>query len=632
MMKERDSYYILGLPGPAASEEEVKKAYRNLARKEHPDKAGIGNKKRFQAIQQAYSSILKQRQFGGSVAVPEDTNEEESPKVVDSAVLQESLHYANEAHQCADEVAQGGHRALRGWEESEGSKRRSLKGLRDLTRHSASELRGVARQMRQLGRATEAMTRCAEAFLNDNLDIADTLSTGMALRDRCAIVEDSGRACVTSAELLERIGEATEATLRKVEKASPDAGEGNNLLRLGTRLLTESLARSAAVARRTAEEALNAAGKALDLHRGMLMLDAEARKERERLRKRHDFEEDEPVPAPDAERKEAPKPATSAPGFGKGRITPAALGWRMDPELSELLAQLRGEAAAALEALRALRARLPREAPQLRRWARPALGRACCEAEGDVASGAAELLELLEAPAEKFLGGPRSFRWKEVEIVYWELPEIEEDLLFGFAAWPAAQALARLLIDAESESSESSESPLPSVAKKRVLEVGAGVAVAGLSCRALGAAVCLSDAEERLVEALKEHHHDEELRFQVLDWNTDEGVEGFDVIVGSDLLLAPFGGAQALPRLLARRLAPGGCGLLLNSRRGAEAHLTAIEELRRRGFAVSIFLASSEGMGPLLPISAEQIPQLPENAPSRDRILPLFYAEIADPG
>ncbi|CAJ1449411.1 unnamed protein product [Effrenium voratum] len=102
----------------------------------------------------------------------------------------------------------------------------------------------------------------------------------MALRDRCAIVEDSGRACVTSAELLERIGEATEATLRKVEKASPDAGEGNNLLRLGTRLLTESLARSAAVARRTAEEALNAAGKALDLHRGMLMLDAEARKAR----------------------------------------------------------------------------------------------------------------------------------------------------------------------------------------------------------------------------------------------------------------------------------------------------------------------------------------------------------------
>ena len=38
-LQERDSYYILGLNGPSATEEEVKKAYRNLARKEHPDKA-----------------------------------------------------------------------------------------------------------------------------------------------------------------------------------------------------------------------------------------------------------------------------------------------------------------------------------------------------------------------------------------------------------------------------------------------------------------------------------------------------------------------------------------------------------------------------------------------------------------
>merc|ERR1740138_994460 len=37
--EERDSYFILGLDGPDCSEEDVKRAYRQLARKEHPDKA-----------------------------------------------------------------------------------------------------------------------------------------------------------------------------------------------------------------------------------------------------------------------------------------------------------------------------------------------------------------------------------------------------------------------------------------------------------------------------------------------------------------------------------------------------------------------------------------------------------------
>merc|ERR1719335_2108671 len=65
LAEQRDSYFILGLDGPDATEEQVKKAYRNLARKEHPDKAGIGNKRRFQAIQQAYTSIMRQMREGG---------------------------------------------------------------------------------------------------------------------------------------------------------------------------------------------------------------------------------------------------------------------------------------------------------------------------------------------------------------------------------------------------------------------------------------------------------------------------------------------------------------------------------------------------------------------------------------
>merc|ERR1719506_1187400 len=76
LVEERDSYFILGLDGPEASEEEVKKAYRALARKEHPDKAGIGNKRRFQAIQQAYTSILRQKGDGALLGQANDLGPE----------------------------------------------------------------------------------------------------------------------------------------------------------------------------------------------------------------------------------------------------------------------------------------------------------------------------------------------------------------------------------------------------------------------------------------------------------------------------------------------------------------------------------------------------------------------------
>eukprot|EP00439_Symbiodinium_sp_Y106_P012760 s3673_g1.t2 len=141
LKQERDSYHILGLHGPSCSEDEVKKAYRNLARKEHPDKAGIGNKRRFQAIQQAYSSILKQRQLGGAATV---AAEEENPPPEEvfgpSAILDESYRYAQEARASAECVARCGHRALRSWDEgAEGhGKRRVLRSLRDLTRFPAA--------------------------------------------------------------------------------------------------------------------------------------------------------------------------------------------------------------------------------------------------------------------------------------------------------------------------------------------------------------------------------------------------------------------------------------------------------------------------------------------------------------
>ena len=51
----KDYYSILGIQ-KTASEEEVKKAYRTLAHKHHPDKAG-GNEAKFKEINEAYQVL-----------------------------------------------------------------------------------------------------------------------------------------------------------------------------------------------------------------------------------------------------------------------------------------------------------------------------------------------------------------------------------------------------------------------------------------------------------------------------------------------------------------------------------------------------------------------------------------------
>ena len=65
-----DPYKVLGV-SPSASEEEIKRAYRELARKYHPDNyinnplADLAQEK-MQQINEAYDTIIKQRQGGGS--------------------------------------------------------------------------------------------------------------------------------------------------------------------------------------------------------------------------------------------------------------------------------------------------------------------------------------------------------------------------------------------------------------------------------------------------------------------------------------------------------------------------------------------------------------------------------------
>lgn len=63
-------YEVLGV-SPGASDDDIKKAYRNLSRKYHPD-SNINNpnreqaEERFKEVQQAYDQIMKEKQHGYS--------------------------------------------------------------------------------------------------------------------------------------------------------------------------------------------------------------------------------------------------------------------------------------------------------------------------------------------------------------------------------------------------------------------------------------------------------------------------------------------------------------------------------------------------------------------------------------
>ena len=65
----KNPYDVLGI-SPNASDDEVKRAYRDLTRKYHPD-ANVNNpladlaEEKFKEVQEAYDMIMKQREQGG---------------------------------------------------------------------------------------------------------------------------------------------------------------------------------------------------------------------------------------------------------------------------------------------------------------------------------------------------------------------------------------------------------------------------------------------------------------------------------------------------------------------------------------------------------------------------------------
>jgi len=252
----------------------------------------MGNKERFQEIQQAYTSVLKRRRDSGDGA---GAGSKESsgaagprPGSGDDVVghhAKEATDAAEVAKEDAESVTSAAHRSFllraQGSEARGMNKKAALYELKNLARQGSLLLRVSADHLRNIRSSVSDVARNATGALEEYGDWASTAMAGAGLRERTEIVESSGESCQATAEHLEKMADSDETMLQKMEKASNESDLSSDVLALhGVRLLSESLMRTVTVARCAADEAIGAAMAALELSCSLVALDSERKEER----------------------------------------------------------------------------------------------------------------------------------------------------------------------------------------------------------------------------------------------------------------------------------------------------------------------------------------------------------------
>ncbi|CAK9021129.1 unnamed protein product, partial [Durusdinium trenchii] len=267
------SYVVLGLHGPSATADEIKKAYRTLALKEHPDKAGIENKERFQEIQEAYAAALKRSKSEGH-----NTGRDES-SAIPNTFTKEAAFSAEQVKDAADEIAaiasRTGSLCARAVEARGQQKRTALRELMDITRQGASKLRDCAVNMRILRTGSCQVAACASQALDEYGSWAASIMSGVGLEERGDLVKAAGLSCGVTADHLEEMAMNDENMVAMLENPGCSIDQSS-----AVRVLSESTSRTATVVRCAADKAICVANGSLELGCSLAMLDQEQRKER----------------------------------------------------------------------------------------------------------------------------------------------------------------------------------------------------------------------------------------------------------------------------------------------------------------------------------------------------------------
>ena len=164
-------------------------------------------------------------------------------------------------------------------------------------------------------------------------------------------------------------------------------------------------------------------------------------------------------------------------------------------------------------------------------------------------------------------------------------------LTWGSVLWPSGTTLAKLIAHANNKNHSSNYVPtnnldvLGNIRSKRILELGCGTGVVGLTCAKLGAKhVTLSDSESALWPIIRRSLDDNRIpvdncRIHQLDWRDPttfldpvaNEADAYDLVVAADVLYAGMQGLFA--RVLASHLPSGPRRLLETS---SPAHRAAV--------------------------------------------------------